>query len=220
MPRRCCYLGARSEDGAPGIQEFFFPQHTHTHSRKSSGELQTLGRKNPGPLFTSSTALPGTWILGATPDRSRASVVGSGSAAAIPRSRSDSRSRPLSVCLGPSLGLPLSGLTYLGGPKRGVCGLEPGHGMRREAFWGLSALSWCLRLDLGVSERLGCDGEGSCVLLPACEALVDWKGRRGREGGGGGGPGAVGRRENFECVTDNELVLGLNKGARTYVILL
>lgn len=46
------------------------------------------------------------------------------------------------------------------------------------------------------------------------------KGRRGREGGGGGGPGAVGGRENSECVTDNELVLGLNKGARTYVILL
>lgn len=87
-------------------------------------------------------------------------------------------------------------------------------------FGGLSALSWCLRLDLGVSGRLGCDGEGSCVLLPACEALVDWKGRRGREGGGGGGLRAVGGRENSECVTDNELVLGLNKGARTYVILL
>jgi hypothetical protein len=41
-------------------------------------------------------------------------------------------------------------------------------------------LLWCLRLDLGVSERLGCDSEGSCVLLPAYEALVCWKGRRGR----------------------------------------
>lgn len=111
--------------------------------------------------------------------------------------------------MGPSQGLPSSGLTSLGGPNRGVCGLEPGHSTRGEAFWGLSARSWCLRLDLGVSGRLGCDSEGSCVLMPACEALVGWKGRRGREGGGGGGPRAVGGRENSECVTDNELVLGL-----------
>lgn len=72
----------------------------------------------------------------------------------------------------------------------------------------------------GCVWRLGCDSEGSCVPLPACEALVGWKRRRGREGGGGGGPRAVGGRENSECVTDNELVLGLNKGARTYVIML
>lgn len=35
-----------------------------------------------------------------------------------------------------------------------------------------------------MSERLGCDSEGSCVLLPACEALVGGKGE--------GGPRAVG----------------------------
>lgn len=71
---------------------------------------------------------------------------------------------------------------------------------------------WCLRLDLGVPGRLGCDSEGSCVLLPACEPW--WQGQ-GRES-----PGLLGGvgRGNAEYVTDKESVLGLNKGARTYVI--
>lgn len=34
MPRRCCYLGAGSEDGAQGIQGFFFPQHKHTFPKE------------------------------------------------------------------------------------------------------------------------------------------------------------------------------------------
>lgn len=73
----------------------------------------------------------------------------------------------------------------------------------------LGAVSAC-RLDLGVSERLGRDSEGSCVLSPACEALVEGEGEPKAVGG------AVG--ENAEYVTDKELVLELNKGARTYVI--
>lgn len=77
----------------------------------------------------------------------------------------------------------------------------------------------CLRLDLGVSGRLGCDSEGSCVLLPACEALVGWKGEEGeKEEEEKGGPGLLEGGGNSEYVNDNELVLGLNKGARTYVI--
>lgn len=65
-------------------------------------------------------------------------------------------------------------------------------------------------MDLGVSERPGCDSEGSCVLLPASEALF----------GAGRAPGLMGRerRGDAEFVTSKELVLGLNKGVGTYVI--
>lgn len=69
---------------------------------------------------------------------------------------------------------------------------------------------WCLRLDLGVFGRLGCDSEGSCVFLLVCEVLVVGGGREdlGLLRGGG----------NVEYVIDKELVLGLNKGVRIYVI--
>lgn len=56
-----------------------------------------------------------------------------------------------------------------------------------EALWGFNLLvPWCLScLALGVSGRPGCDSEGSCVLLPASEALV------------GGGEGPVCRGEGM-----------------------
>lgn len=49
---------------------------------------------------------------------------------------------------------------------------------------------WCLRLDLGVSGRLGCDSEGSCVLLPAWEPGA---------GAGEGEPWAVVGSGEGEC---------------------
>lgn len=95
-----------------------------------------------------------------------------------------------------------------GQPPKGFSNVPRGRG----AFWELCMpVPWCLRLDLGVSGRLGCDSEGSCVLLPACEALVGWE-------GGGTAWGCWGGGGKAEYVTDKELVLGLNKGASAYVI--
>lgn len=72
----------------------------------------------------------------------------------------------------------------------------------------MAACPLILRLNLGVSGRLGSDSEGSCVLLPACEALVVVRESREMLGVGG----------NAKYMTDKELVLGLNKGSGTYVI--
>lgn len=51
--------------------------------------------------------------------------------------------------------------------------------------------------------------------VSSCQHVRPWSAGRGREGGLGAVGGEGG---NVEYVTDKELVLGLNKGARTYVI--
>lgn len=63
-----------------GSGDFSSPS-THTFQKELRG-VADFGLEEPRPA----AHLPGTWILGATPDRSRTSVVRSGSAAAIPRS--------------------------------------------------------------------------------------------------------------------------------------
>lgn len=144
-----------------------------------------------------------------------------GSEAAIPQELEEFQIQPSGCLFGPQSACDFCRANVSDGPCRGLSGPEPANSQLpqgfynslrgREAFWGLCLLVlWCLRLDLGVSGRLGCDSEGSCVLLPACEALVVGRGRED--------PGLLRGGGNAEYVTDKELVLGLNKGARTYVI--
>lgn len=63
--RRCCYLGAKSEDGAPGIQGFFFPQRTHAHiPERAQGSCRLWVRRTQTrcsfPPLPSQE--PGSWV--------------------------------------------------------------------------------------------------------------------------------------------------------------